>query len=295
MISGASGLIGSALVDALRTAGDEVTTLVRRPPKHPNEVMWSPGGAPLDPRALEGTDAVIVLGGASVGRLPWTYGYRKMLLHSRIDSTRTIVDAVRAMGPDAPALITASAVGYYGSAPGEVLTESAPPGDTFLAKVCVAWETEARRAEANTRVTLLRTAPVLERDGVLRPLILLTEFGVGGPIGHGTQVWPWISLEDEVRAIRHILDRELAGPVNLAGPTPATANGIGRAIARRMHRPFWLRAPEPALKLALSPSATESLLTADADVRPDALLESGFEFQHPTAAAAVAAALTPGR
>ena len=152
------------------------------------------------------------------------------------------------------------------------------------------WEAEARRAEDHTRVTLLRTAPVIHRRGVLKPLIQLTRFGVSGPLGHGTQIWPWISLDDEVRAIRHILDAKISGPVNLTGPTPASANDIGRALAERMHRPFWLPAPAWALRIALG-DAADSLLLPDADVRPQVLELSGFRFTHPTAADAVAAAL----
>ena len=172
-----------------------------------------------------------------------------------------------------------------------MLTEDAPAGDTFLARLCVEWEDEARRAGSETRVALLRTAPVIHPRGVLRPLIQLTRFGVAGPLGRGTQVWPWISLDDEVRAIWHVIDAGLEGPVNLAAPTPATANDIGRAVAKRMHRPFWLPAPTWALRLALSRAATDSLLVSDADVRPAVLEHSGFSFTHRTAEEAVDAVL----
>lgn len=153
------------------------------------------------------------------------------------------------------------------------------------------WEAEARRAEGHTRVALLRTAPVIDRQGVLKPLIQLTRFGVAGPIGRGTQIWPWMSLDDEVRAIRHVIDEKIGGPVNLTGPTPASANDVGRALAREMHRPFWIPAPAFALRLVLSAAATDSLLVSDADARPTALENSGFVFTHPTAAEAVAAAI----
>ncbi len=291
VISGASGLIGTALAAALRADGAEVTELVRRVPRGPHEAQWSPADGRLDPEILAGADAVVALGGASVGHLPWTKSYQRTLVNSRLDSTRTIVTAVRALGADAPALISASAVGFYGSAPDEILTERSPAGDTFLARLCVAWEGEARRAEDQTRVALLRTAPVVERDGVLAPLIRMTKLGVGGPLGRGTQYWPWISLDDEVRAIRHIIDNEIAGPVNLTGPARATANDLGRAVAHELHRPFWLPAPAWALRLGLSAAAADSLLLADADVRPVVLEESGFVFTHPTVREAVAAAL----
>lgn len=290
VVSGASGLIGSALVSSLRADGAEVTTLVRRTPRTETELPWDPADGALDPDVLAGADAVVALGGASVGRLPWTRGYRRELIDSRLQSTRTLTTALRALRTDAPAFLSASAVGYYGSAPGEVLTEDAPAGRTFLADLAARWEAEARRAEEHTRVALLRTAPVIHRRGVLRPLIQLTRFGVAGPLGPGAQIWPWISLDDEVRAIRHVIEAKLSGPVNLSGPTPASANDIGRAVARRMGRPFWLPAPSWALRLALG-AAADSLLLSDADVRPAVLEGSGFDFRHATAAEAVAAAL----
>ncbi|MCZ4300919.1 TIGR01777 family oxidoreductase [Microbacterium oxydans] len=290
VVSGASGLIGSALVSSLRADGIDVTVLVRRAPHGAGEAQWAPGERPLDPDVLAGAEAVVALGGASVGRLPWTRRYRAELVDSRLQTTRTMTTALRALRSDAPALVSASAVGYYGSAPGEVLTEESAAGETFLADLTVRWEAEARRAEDHTRVALLRTAPVIHRRGVLKPLIQLTRFGVSGPLGRGTQVWPWISLDDEVRGIRHVLDTKIAGPVNLTGPTPASANDIGRELAARMHRPFWLPAPAWALRLALG-DAAESLLLPDADVRPRVLERGGFEFAHPTVAQAVAAAL----
>lgn len=290
VISGASGLIGSALRDSLRGDGVEVTTLVRRPPRDDGEVQWMPGVSALNPEVLAGAEAVVALGGASVGRLPWTPRYKRELVESRLDATHTLTTALRALRTDAPAFVSASAVGYYGSAPGEVLTEDSAAGDTFLADLTVRWEDAARRAEDHTPVALLRTAPVIHRRGVLRPMITLTRLGVAGPLGSGDQVWPWISLTDEVRGIRHVIDERIAGPVNLTGPTPATANDIGRALAVRMHRPFWLPAPAWALRLALGDAAV-SLLLPDADVRPTVLERTGFAFTHPTAQEAVAAAV----
>lgn len=290
VVSGASGLIGRALVSSLRADGVEVSTLVRRAPRSEGETQWSPGDGALDPDALLGAEAVVALGGASVGRLPWTRGYRRELVDSRLQSTRTITTALRALRTDAPAFLSASAVGYYGSAPGEILTEDSPEGGTFLADLSGRWEAEARGAEDHARVALLRTAPVIHRRGVLKPLIQLTKLGVAGPLGPGTQIWPWISLDDEVRAIRHIIDAKVAGPVNLTGPVAASANDIGRAVAARLHRPFWLPAPAWALRLALG-AAADSLLLSDADVRPQVLERSGFRFTHTTAPEAVAAAL----
>lgn len=291
VVAGASGLIGSALVDSLRGDGIEVTTLVRRPAERPGEVEWLTDGGPLHPDVLAGADAVVGLNGASIGRFPWTPRYKDTLLWSRITPTRAIARAVRELGADAPAFVSASAVGWYGSAPGVTLTESSARGGSFLADLCGEWESAALGAGESARVALLRTAPVIDRKGVLKPLLVLTRLGVSGPIGRGTQVWPWISLDDEVRAIRHVIDAGLTGPVNLAGPTRATANDLGFALARRMNRPFLLRAPVWGMKLVLGADATEALLTSDADVRPEVLETSGFVFTHPDVESAVAAAV----
>ncbi|GAA5203760.1 TIGR01777 family oxidoreductase [Microbacterium jejuense] len=294
VVAGASGLIGRALVESLRGDGVEVTTLVRRPAEAPHEVEWLTSDAPLDPAVLHGARAVVGLNGASIGRFPWTPAYKSTLLWSRITPTRALASAVRELGADAPHLVSASAVGYYGSVPGARLDESARRGESFLADLCGEWEGAALGAGSDAAVTLLRTAPVVHADGVLKPLLLLTRFGVSGPIGRGTQVWPWISLDDEVRAIRHVIDARLTGPVNLSGPTRATANDLGFALAVRMNRPYVLRAPVWGMKLVLGPDATEALLTTDAHVVPAALEGSGFSFTHPTVEAAVAAAVPAG-
>lgn len=291
VIAGASGLIGSALVDSLRADGVEVTSLVRHAPQAAHEKQWLRDAAPLDPDVLAGADAVVCLNGASIGRFPWTPSYKSTLLWSRITPTRTLATAIRSLGDGAPALINASATGYYGSQPGAVLTEDSPRGEGFLVDICVDWEREAGAAGDRARVALLRTAPVVHERGVLKPLLLLTKLGVSGPIGRGTQVWPWITLDDEVRAIRHVIDSDLDGPVNLTGPARATANDLGFALARRMNRPYVLRAPVWGVKLALGADATEALLTSDADVRPTVLENDGFTFRHRTVDEAVASAV----
>jgi uncharacterized protein (TIGR01777 family) len=291
VVTGASGLIGTALIESLRADGIDVTTLVRRPPRTPDEVEWLTDAAPLDPAVLAGADAIVALNGASVGHFPWTARYKSQLLWSRLTPTRTLATALRALGADAPKFVSSSAVGYYGSAPGETLTEPSPAGDTFLAELCVEWEAAALAAGPHARVALLRTAPVVHRDGVLKPLLLLTRLGVSGPIGRGTQTWPWISLDDEVAAIRHVITADIEGPVNLTGPTRATANDLGFALARRMNRPYLVPAPRAAIALLLGRDATEALLTNDADVRPAVLLDSGFRFAHETVEDAVAAAV----
>lgn len=291
VVAGASGLIGEALVQSLRADGVAVVRLVRRPAEGPDEIEWLTDASALDPGLLEGADAVVGLNGASIGRFPWTRSYKSTLLWSRITPTRALARAIRELGSDAPHFVSSSAIGWYGSAPGRELTEVAPRGDSFLADLCGEWESAAYAAGDDARVSTLRTAPIVHRDGVLKPLMLLTKLGVSGPIGRGTQVWPWISLDDEIRAIRHVMDAGLTGPVNLSGPTRATANDLGFALAVRMNRPFLVRAPVWGMKLALGPDATEALLTVDAHVVPAVLTESGFEFRHKTVQDAVASAV----
>lgn len=291
VVAGSSGLIGSVLVRVLEAEGAEVLRLVRRPAQHAGEIQWSPGEIPFDSALLAGVQTVINLNGASIGKLPWTRRYREQLLDSRLSATRTLAAAIRELGEGAPHFVSASAVGYYGDRPGEMLAENSAAGETFLARLCVDWEQAALAAGPAANVALLRTAPILHPRGVLKPLILMTKFGVSGPLGTGTQVWPWISLHDEVRAILHVVTERLGGPVNLTGPTPATASEIGRELARHMHRPYLLRAPRWALRLGLGRDAADALLLADANVAPSVLNESGFEFTHRTPREAIAAAL----
>lgn len=292
IISGSSGLIGSALADSLRADGIEVNRLVRSEPRSPDEIHWDPASGQLDPDLLSGAQAVVNLNGASIGRLPWTRNYRQVLRDSRLLPTRTIVTALRQLGEESPMLVSSSGVGFYGDRPGERLTESSSPGDTFLARLCVDWEAEALKAGPHTPVSLLRTAPLLHQEAVLKPIVALTRFGVSGPLGTGRQLWPWISLEDEVRAIRHIIDQGIVGPVNLSGPTTASAREIGREVARRLKRPYILPAPRWALRLILGRDTADSLLLADAQVEPEVLTKTGFEFTHSTAQAAIDSALT---
>ena len=254
VISGSSGLVGSALVRSLRADDVGVTRLVRHEPRAEDEVRWDPE-QPLDPAVLAGATAVVNLNGASIGRLPWTSAYRQQLVESRMLSTGTIAAAVSELGRAAPLFVSASAVGFYGDRPGERLTEAATPGTTFLAGLSEDWEAAALSAGQDVKVALLRTAPILHPQGVLKPLVLLTKLGVSGPLGGGRQIWPWISLTDEVRAIRHVIDQGLTGPVNLTGPEPASANDIGRAIASELRRPYLVPAPKWALRLALGRDA----------------------------------------
>lgn len=292
VIAGASGLIGGALVDALHARGEEVVRLVRRAPSGPDEVRWSPGDEDLDPAVLDGAAAVITLNGASISKLPWTRSYRATLVTSRITPTLALGRAVRRLGTDAPAFLAASASGYYGNRPGAELDESASAGTSFLARLCASWESAAREsAGPHARIVHLRTASVVHPKAVLRPLIVLAKAGVAGPLAGGHQYWPWTSLEDEVGGILHSLDHDITGPVNLAGPEPATANELVGAVAHRLHRPYLVPVPAFALRTVLGRDAAEGLLLADARVRPKVLDDTGYAFRVRTVAEAVDRAL----
>lgn len=294
VVAGSSGLIGRELIGLLESAGADVVRLVRRAPEREGEAGWDPEAGVLDPSVLSGADAVVDLCGTSIARLPWTPSHRAALRTSRLSATRTLVDAIgRAEAPPA-ALLNASAVGFYGDRPGATLTDRSAGGTGFLAGLVAEWEAEALHAGESTRVVLLRTASVVARGGVLRPLIPLTRAGLSGPLGTGRQHWPWISLEDEARAIVHLIGSSAAGPVVLSGPEPATQERFAAHLARLLHRPHVLRAPRFALE-ALLGDAARDLLLADQRVVPERLLGDGFAFRHPTVEAALDAALSAPR
>ncbi|QNO37461.1 TIGR01777 family protein [Protaetiibacter sp. SSC-01] len=293
VVGGASGMIGRALVERLRERGDHVAVLVRRAPEGSDELPWDPATGYLDPVALAGADAVVNLSGESISKLPWTPRRRTAILGSRVQATTAIVGALHARadaGEPVPVLVSGSAVGVYGDRPGEELSEEAAPGGGFLAGVVRAWEAAALEAPAATRIVLARTGLVIGPEGATAPLRMLARFGLAGPLGGGRQHWPWISLDDEVAALVHAIDDSgLRGPVNLAGPEPATADRVARAVAADAHRPYWLPAPGFAISLALG-DAGRDLLLADQRVIPAALTASGFAFRHTTVEEAVAAA-----
>ncbi|GLI25820.1 epimerase [Agromyces rhizosphaerae] len=292
LIAGASGFIGSSLVPLLRDEGHDVVKLVRRKPRADDELSWSPGSGIIDFTVMDRVDAVIDFSGANLARLPWTPGYRREILDSRIEATRTLTDAMRQARTPPAVFLNASASGVYGDRPAELLTEESPPGDGFLAGVVTRWEDQARLAPEETRTVMFRSGIVMGDGGAMQRLSLLTRFGLGARLGTGGQHWPWISLLDEVRAIRHLLvESKLSGPVNLAGPTPATCDRIAHALAERMRRPYAFTIPEPVLGTMLGQAADEMLL-ASAKVVPSRLLGDGFEFVHTTAEAAIDAMLS---
>lgn len=278
LIAGASGLIGTALTEQLRADGHTVLRLVRHRTGADDEVNWAPSARTIDFRVLGEVDAVVNLSGASVGRIPWTPGYRKTLLDSRVQPTQTLAEAMNQVATPPAVFLSGSAVGFYGDRPGERLTESSAAGEGFFPELVTAWEAAASLAPKKTRVVNLRTAVVVAHGGGLAPVRVLTGLGLGSRFATGGQYWPWISLHDEVAAIRHLLTSKLSGPVNLAGPTPATSDRITHAYARRMHRPYFLRVPEGAVKLL--GEAGERLLLDSAKVFPTRLEADGFEWQH---------------
>lgn len=296
LLAGASGMIGTALAEALRSRGDTVITLVRGTPRSADQIGWDPARGDLDPSALAAVDAVVGLNGAPVGALPWTRSRRAEILTSRVNATRTLATAIRAArsaGHGPSVFVSASGVNAYGNArPGQTLTEASPGPDGaggFLHDVVLAWESAARDAEpSGVRVAMIRTGIVTGRGGAFDKLELLARVGMAGPIGDGRGVWPWISLRDEVGAILHILDGDLAGPVNLVGPTPATSSEVIRAVAAGLGRPYWLPAPRWALKATLG-SAAEDLLLIDLPAVPKALLDSGYVFRDRTIEEALSA------
>jgi uncharacterized protein (TIGR01777 family) len=290
VVSGASGLIGQPLVQALRAGGHRVTTLVRRAPKNANEIRWNPDAGELEAGALDGVDAVINLSGASIGRIPWTLPYRRGLVSSRINATQLLAETMAGMSKPPATFLSGSAIGFYGDRPRVRLDDDSPRGEGFVPDLVLAWEQAAALAPPQTRVVTLRTSVVVAKSGGLAPVRLLTAFGLGSRFGSGRQFWPWISLEDEVRAIVHLLSSSISGPVVLAGPTPATADEITRAYADILKRPRWLPVPAWAIRLGLG-DAGEHLLLADVQLQPVRLAADGFEWRHRTVRDAIRAAL----
>ncbi len=294
VISGATGLIGTALAASLDRDGIEVTRLVRRSPASPAEVSWDPRATAgrLDPAVLSGAGGVVHLSGASVAGGRWTAARKQQLRDSRIASTRAIVEAIAAAPDPPPALLCASAIGWYGDTGDRPVTESAPAGSGFLAALVRDWEAAAAAAPAGTRVVNLRSGLVLSgRGGVLGPLLPLFRLGLGARLGTGRQYLSWIAKTDEVRAIRFLLDHpEVTGPVNLTAPAPVTNAVFTAELARAVHRPAVLTVPAVALRAGLGEASGE--LLGSARVLPEKLEQAGFSFRYPAIAAALAAELS---
>ncbi|KWV29881.1 TIGR01777 family oxidoreductase [Micromonospora rifamycinica] len=295
LMGGASGFLGTRLVDRLTGEGHQVTRLVRRSPRTPDERRWDPAAGQLDPAVVAGADAVVNLAGAGVGDKRWTDDYRRVIRSSRVDSTTTLAVTIAGLpAADRPGvLLNSSAVGWYGDTGDRVVEEDAPAGEGFLADVCRVWEAATRPAEdAGVRVVRLRTGLPLHRDGgLLKPQMLPFKLGVAGRLGSGRQWLPWISLRDWLDAVVFLLAAgDTAGAVNVVGPNPVTNAEFTREFARQLHRPAIVPIPAVALKVALGGFAQEALTSTR--VLPAVLTRAGFAWTHPELPAALHAALT---
>jgi len=279
VVSGASGLIGTALVAHLRADGHDVLTLVRRPPSSPTEVRWEPADGLLDPGSLAGVEAAVNLSGAGIGDRRWNESYRRLVVDSRTSSTTLLATCLAKLDPRPAVLLSGSAIGYYGDRDDETITEATPNGTGFLADLCDRWESATAAAQdAGIRVCHARTGLVLSRrGGLLGRLLPLYRLGLGGPLGSGRQWQSWITLEDEVGAIAFLLTGEVSGPVNLTAPHPVRQRDLARAIGRAVHRPARLPAPAPALRLAVGGFADEGILASQRAL-PTVLNDAGYEY-----------------
>jgi len=276
-VTGASGLIGTALVGYLKSEGHTVQRFVRRPVVAPDEIQWDPKTGYVDIEALRGVDAVIHLAGVGVGDKRWTKKYKSEILNSRLLGTTAIANAVNEVKPQV--FISASAIGWYGESGNRAVVESDRVGDDFLAAVCREWEAAADLA-TDTRVVKIRTGLVLDpTGGALGRMLPLFRLGLGGKLGNGKQWWSWITLHDQIRAIAFLLEHKVSGPVNLTSPNPVTNQEFTSALARAMHRPALFPAPAIALKIALGGFSSEIL--GSKKVMPHALAEAGFVWDYP--------------
>lgn len=281
VVSGASGLIGTALRQRLSASGHEVVQLVRRAPSDPSQVRWDPQAGDLDLKALGRVDAAVNLSGVGVGDKRWDESYRELILTSRTESTSTLATALASLDEAPKVLVQASASGFYGERGDEIVDEESSAGDEFLAGVCVAWEAAAQPArDAGVRVASARTGLVMTTGGgAFGPLLPLIRLNLGGPLGNGSAWWSWITLEDEVAAIEWLLTADhVEGPVNLVSPEPARNGDLVRAVAGALGRKALIPAPAFALKIALGEFADEVL--ASRRVNPSALVSGGFTFAH---------------
>jgi len=280
LISGASGLIGSALVHSFESQGDEVTRLVRHPSTIAYEIRWDPMHA-IPAELVSGFDVVLHLSGESVaGR--WTEAKKKRIRESRVVSTQNLSNALANTKKAPTTFICASAIGYYGSRGDEILNEATPSGGGFLAEVCCAWESAtAQAADAGIRTVSLRIGIVLSRSGgALKQMLLPFRLGLGGKIGSGQQWWSWIHIHDLVAAVHHLLQHDvLRGAVNMTAPNPVPNAEFTKTLAGVLRRPAVLPIPAFAARLAFGELADEGLL-ASARVVPEKLIDNGFEFKY---------------
>lgn len=285
LVTGAHGLIGSALLPRLRADGHRVVRLVRGAPEGADDVRWDPAAGTIDAAGLEGVDAVVHLAGAGIGDKKWTPARKQLVLESRTQGTDLLARTLAGLGRPPKVLLSGSAVGYYGDRGAEELTEASAPGDDFPARVCVAWEAATAPAEAaGIRVVHLRTGIVLAaHGGALHRMLLPFRLGLGGRIGSGEQYLSWITLDDHVGALRHLLDDDdgARGPVDLTAPNPATNAEFTKALGAALHRPTPLPTPLLPLKALYGAELVDSLLVHGQRAFPRVLEQRGYVFEHP--------------
>ena len=283
-VTGSHGMIGSALVGALESAGHRPLRIVRSTPTGPDEITWDPVAGTIDARSLEGVDAVVHLAGKHIGRPWWTEGYMAAVKDSRVRATYLLAEALAKLDRKPSVLVSASGIHYYGNRGDELLTEESRPGEGFLAEVVMAWEMATSPAsEAGIRVANIRSAVVVSPSGgALAPMMIPIRLGLGGKLGPGSQYWSWIALDDHIAAVQHILGTEgLSGPVNLASPEPVRNADFVATIGRVLRRPAVLPVPAFALKIALGPQMANQMALYSQRVVPRKLEESGFKFAYP--------------
>ncbi len=281
-ITGASGLIGTALASHLTAAGDRVIRFTRTGASTDSTIAWDPAAGRIDADRLRGVDAVVHLAGAGIGDKRWTDDYKREILESRTKSTALLAAAMADFADGPKVMLSGSAIGYYGASLDAEFDESSPAGDGFLADVCVQWERSAEPAvAAGVRTAYLRTGIVLSpRGGALKKLLPLFKLGAGGRMGSGRQWQSWISIDDEVAAIDHLLRNDVRGAVNLTAPQPVSQAEFTRVLAKVVKRPALLPVPSFGPKLLLGSELADALLFTGQKVMPKALEASGYSFRH---------------
>jgi uncharacterized protein (TIGR01777 family) len=281
LLSGSSGLIGTELIKQLEASGHQPIRLVRRAPKNPNELQWSPDQGVIPAEVMEQVDAVVNLNGATTSKIPWTPGYVKKLISSRIDSTRLLVEAINNSKKPPKVFVSGSAEGFYGNGGDKLLTEDGPLGTGFMAELSSDWEQEAKKAKVRT--ILLRTTLAMSKNAIALKLIkLMISLLFVKSLGSGKQWWAWITVEDHARAIVHLIENEKAeGPYNLTAPEPATCEEIFAALGKELRRPNLIRIPAWAMRLTAGAAADQILLTSHR-MSAEKLLATGFRFNHPS-------------
>lgn len=291
-ISGASGLLGTALADSLRADGHRVVRFVRGGLTGEDQIGWDPDAGRIDAPALEGIDAVVHLAGESIGARKWSPEQKRRIRESRTKGTAVLAAAVASREQKPSVFVSASAIGYYGSRGDEILTEDSAPGDDFLAQTCRDWEAETRpAADQGVRTVILRTGVVLAKHGgALKSMLLPFRLGLGGKQGSGKQWMSWIALDDEVSAIRAAIDDDrLHGPVDVTAPNPVTNADFAHALGRALHRPTVLPTPLFPLRMRFGRELVDTLLLASQRVMPTRLEAIGFPFRYPVLAPALEA------